>query len=471
MKKLDLSDVPRIDNEINYQIDNKINAKYSKVLDKLESIPLIPSCDVEWDLNNISNALRYIGNIHLKYKRIQVVGTNGKGTTAYFLSHILKNHHLKVGLYISPHFVTIRERIQINNNYISERSFGDVYESLECVFERFKLTHFERLTLIAAKYFFDQKVDIAIFETGMGGRLDATTALRSQLALFTSISVDHTEYLGNSIEQITQEKAWVIMSCESAIAVKNSKRVDDILTSFANQQNKELFFIPSVNNYKYLDKALYQGTEFEFANKVYQIPMYGKHYAKNSALAISAAEYVLEHNYNAVITPKIIEKLSLRFRLELIKLKNNRQILFSCAHNIASIERDLETINELIQNKIIGRKLSILFGVSGNRPSDIFLSKIKNFSKDLFKEVSKEVSEDMFEDLFVTQVDIYKDPYQKIKNDENDEGDKKVTAIENSNEAIDHIINNTDQSSTILIIGSIYLCGEVFKIFRKFGHI
>ena len=434
--------------------EGKFAAEFSMVLSKLESIPLIPSCDVKWDLKNITNALQYIGNIHLKYKRIQIVGTNGKGTTAQFLSHILKNHNLKVGLNISPHFVTIRERIQINNNYISEESFSNVYESLECVFEKFKLTHFERLTLMAAKYFGDQKVDIAIFETGLGGRWDATTALSSQLALFTSISFDHTEYLGNSIEQITREKAWVIKNCENAIVGENSKEVDNILTDFANQQNKEIYFIPPIINYKSigrsdgksLDKTLCQGTEFEFEGERYQIPMYGKHYAQNTALAISAAKFVLKHNYNTKNTLKIIEKLSLKFRLELIKLNNNRQLIFSSAHNISSIESDLKSINELRENKIISRKLTILFGVSGNRPSDIFLAKIKKLGKDMIE----------LKDIIVTQVDLYEDPYLKIKNDD------EVTAIEDTQEAVEYILNNTDQSSTILVIGSIYLCGKVF---------
>ena len=153
---------------------------------------------------------KHFGHPHQKYVTIHVAGTNGKGSCAHTLSAILQMCGYRVGLYTSPHLVDFSERIRVNGQPISEEYVIDFVEKEKSFFEPIKPSFFELTTALAFKYFAEMKVDIAVIEVGLGGRLDCTNIITPALSVITNIGMDHTQFLGNSLEQIAMEKAGII---------------------------------------------------------------------------------------------------------------------------------------------------------------------------------------------------------------------------------------------------------------------
>ena len=167
-------------------------------------------------LNRIQNLLELLGNPHKDIKAVHIAGTNGKGSTTAMLSSILREAGYKVGTYISPHLITITERYLINGIRIDEETFAKYFSIIKNAIEQMKTdgleipTEFEALTALAFLYFKDMNIDIGVIEVGLGGRYDATNVLNSIMSIITSISHDHMNVLGESIEKISYEKAGII---------------------------------------------------------------------------------------------------------------------------------------------------------------------------------------------------------------------------------------------------------------------
>ena len=163
-------------------------------------------------LSRIKKLLEPLDNPHTKFEEVILVGgTNGKGSVATFLANILQNSK-KTGLYLSPHFIDFYERIQINGKKIDANKFLELYEEVAGL-ERKKnivLTPFERLTLIAFRYFYEEKTKIVVLEVGLGGRLDATNVTHPKISIITNIALDHTHLLGETREKIAYEKSYII---------------------------------------------------------------------------------------------------------------------------------------------------------------------------------------------------------------------------------------------------------------------
>ena len=152
----------------------------------------------------------HFGHPHLRYRTIHVAGTNGKGSCSHTLAAILQAQGYKVGLYTSPHLVDFRERIRVNGKCVSEEYVIDFVEKERVFFEPLHPSFFELTTAMAFKYFAEQKVDIAVVEVGLGGRLDCTNIINPLISVITNISLDHTKFLGNTLRQIAREKAGII---------------------------------------------------------------------------------------------------------------------------------------------------------------------------------------------------------------------------------------------------------------------
>ena len=188
------------------------------------------------DIGNIVKASEILGNPHLNFKSVHIAGTNGKGSTSHMISSILQEAGYKVGLYTSPHLKDFRERIRINGQMIGEKYVVNFVEENKVIFEKIELSFFEFTVAMAFNYFANQKVDIAIIETGLGGRLDSTNIINPELSIITNISLDHTNLLGNSIEEITMEKAGIIKEKTCVIIGREQKETLSIF-------NNPLYFI------------------------------------------------------------------------------------------------------------------------------------------------------------------------------------------------------------------------------------
>ena len=210
------------------------------------------------DIGNIVAASKYLGNPHTQFKSIHIAGTNGKGSTAHMLTSILQEAGYKVGLYTSPHLKGFRERIKVNGKMITEQEVVGFVKESKTIFEEMELSFFEFTVAMAFDYFANQQVDIAIIETGLGGRLDSTNILNPELTIITNIGLDHTNLLGNTLEKIAAEKAGIIKENTPIIIGRKQKETNTIFQNIAKEKNAHLIYTNPQQNYVTDLKGEYQ---------------------------------------------------------------------------------------------------------------------------------------------------------------------------------------------------------------------
>ena len=210
------------------------------------------------DIGNIVAASKYLGNPHTQFKSVHIAGTNGKGSTAHMLTSILQEAGYKVGLYTSPHLKGFRERIKVNGKMITEQEVVGFVKESKTIFEEMELSFFEFTVAMAFDYFAKEKVDIAIIETGLGGRLDSTNIIKPELSIITNIGIDHTNLLGNTIEKIAAEKAGIIKENTPIIIGRKQKETNTIFQNIAKEKNAHLIYTNPQQNYVTDLKGEYQ---------------------------------------------------------------------------------------------------------------------------------------------------------------------------------------------------------------------
>jgi dihydrofolate synthase/folylpolyglutamate synthase len=210
------------------------------------------------DIGNIVAASKYLGNPHTQFKSVHIAGTNGKGSTAHMLTSVLQEAGYKVGLYTSPHLKDFRERIKINGEKISENSVIKFVDQYKITFENISMSFFEFTVAMAFDYFAKEKVDIAIIETGLGGRLDSTNIIKPELSIITNIGFDHTNLLGNTLKEIATEKAGIIKKNTPIIIGRKQKETNTIFQNIAKEQNALLMYSEPQQNYATDLKGKYQ---------------------------------------------------------------------------------------------------------------------------------------------------------------------------------------------------------------------
>lgn len=222
---------------------------YQETLDYLYSyLPMfqrIGAAAYKEDIYNTVELMKALGNPEKKFKSIHVAGTNGKGSSSHLIASILREKGLKVGLHTSPHLKDFRERIKINNQMCEEDFVVKFVEDNKELIERIKPSFFETAVAMAFTYFAQENVDIAIIEVGMGGRLDSTNVINPLACLITNISFDHTQFLGNSLEAIAQEKAGIIKQNTPVVISQTQKETQNVFSSKANEKNSPICFADS----------------------------------------------------------------------------------------------------------------------------------------------------------------------------------------------------------------------------------
>ena len=211
---------------------------------------------------------QHFGHPHKDFRSIHIAGTNGKGSCAHTIAAILQQCGYRVGLYTSPHLVDFRERIRINGQPIPENYVIDFVEKERNFFEPLKPTFFELTTAMAFKYFSEMKVDIAVIEVGLGGRLDCTNIITPILSVITNISLDHTQLLGQSLEQIAMEKAGIIKKGVPVVIGEALPETRPIFEAIANENKAPIIFAED------RPEVLY--AELQFSEMIYDTRNYGK---------------------------------------------------------------------------------------------------------------------------------------------------------------------------------------------------
>ena len=302
------------------------------------------------DIGNIIKACDFLNNPQEKFKSIHIAGTNGKGSTAHLLSSVLQEAGYKTGLYTSPHLVDFRERIKINGKKISEENVIDFVNSNKENFETINMSFFEYTVAMAFYEFEKEKVDIAIIETGLGGRLDSTNIVNPLLSIITNIGYDHMNLLGDSLEEIAFEKAGIIKENTPVLIGKKQQEIDHVFKKQANKKNASLTYAKRFDN--------------QFSE---EIPDYQK---ENINTVISAIDVLNWNISNEEINSGIKNvkiNTGLRGRWEVLSTKP--KIVCDTGHNIDGIN---QVINHL--EKIKYGKLHFVFGTVNDKKLDSILN-------------------------------------------------------------------------------------------------
>lgn len=226
-------------NDMNYQ------ETIDYLLSYLPMFQRIGAAAYKADIYNTVELMKALGNPEKKFKSIHVAGTNGKGSSSHLIASILREKGLKVGLHTSPHLKDFRERIKIDNKMCDEEFVINFVENNKELIERIKPSFFETAVAMAFTYFAQENVDIAIIEVGMGGRLDSTNVINPLACLITNISFDHTQFLGNSLEAIAQEKAGIIKQNTPVVISQTQKETQNVFSAKANEKNSPICFADS----------------------------------------------------------------------------------------------------------------------------------------------------------------------------------------------------------------------------------
>ena len=285
------------------------------------------------DLKNIKSLSKITGDPHKSFKSIHLAGTNGKGSTSFFIASLLSDLGLKVGLYTSPHYKDYRERIKIDGAHVSKkfvRSFvNDLIE--KGLFEsEVKPSFFEITVAMAFSYFKSEKVDIAVIETGLGGRLDSTNIITPELSIITNIGFDHVQFLGNTLPKIAKEKAGIIKKNVPVIIGKRQKETTAVFKAKAKTKNAKLIYAPAqkIN----IDERLKN-----------QFPSYQHQNMKTAYVAVRELGFEL--------TPQVLKRAWSKglkkwgFVGRYMKISKRPLVLFDSAHNkdgISTLMREIK---------------------------------------------------------------------------------------------------------------------------------
>ncbi len=284
------------------------------------------------DIGNIKIACEEFNQPQKNFKSIHVGGTNGKGSVSHMLASVLQEKKLKVGLYTSPHLKDFRERIKINGKPISKEKVVEFVKNNFDFFKKNKLSFFEMTVLLSFLHFSNEKVDIAIIEVGLGGRLDSTNIINPILSVITNISLEHTNLLGNSIEKIAQEKGGIIKRNTPIIIGRKNKISDSVFNKIASEKKSKIFFSDKKNNYTTDLNGDFQIENISTAEKTFQV--------LNEEKILNISPIEISKGLN-----RVIKNTGLRGRWEITSLKP--KTIFDIGHNIDAINKSINQINEL----------------------------------------------------------------------------------------------------------------------------
>jgi len=396
---------------------------------------------IKLGLDNIKKLLSHIGNPEQKLKTFHVAGSNGKGSTASFIASILTEAEYKIGLYTSPHFVKFNERIRINGCQIPD-SFVVKFmnENIDYI-ENESPTFFELTTALAFLYFAEECVDYAVIETGLGGRLDATNVLNSMASVFTSISFEHTNILGNDLISIAKEKAAIIKNNQKVFIGKLPDNAKKIIVAEGKKNNCEIYDL------SYYLEANDDNEKLIFKNKTIpldNIPLQGEYQKYNAALALLTVISTIPNIGSATAKRglrNVIQNTGIQGRYEVYN--KNPKIIFDAAHNFEGIEAFLSAFGK---EKAKFDKTILIYGaMSDKNVTEI----VKMFPK-------------FFDEIFATEIEYERSLSIKKLITVGKENGVKILPLKYPATYITSFIHQKSNSGKALVVlGSIYVLGKI----------
>lgn len=424
---------------------------YNSAIKYIENATILGS---KKGFDNFERLLNLLGNPQEKLKFIHIAGTNGKGSTSAMLNSVLIEQGYNTGLFTSPHLVKYNERFLFNNISITDDEFSYyvnlIKKATESLFFNSNdyFCFFEIMTAIAFMFFYDKKTDYVVLETGLGGRMDSTNIIKNPiLSIITSISIDHTQFLGDTLEQIAYEKAGIIKNNCPVVVYPQKESVYKIFYNTASSKNAKLYYI---DEYKYnISKNNFNEIVFSTCNPIIRydkikITLIGNYQLLNTCNVLLAIKALRDNGI--IIYDKAVyrglEKAKINGRMEVIN--QNPMVIIDGAHNEGGIEQLYNYLNTL-KNKY---NITVLFGVLNDKNYCNMLNK-------LYAVADK---------LIITQPDN-----KRAKNCNElvnilTDREKLIGVEENYHKALKLALNETQD--ILICCGSIYLIGDIRRSFN-----
>jgi len=320
---------------------------------------------IKLGLENITKFLNRIGNPQNNFRAVHIAGTNGKGSTAAFIESILREAGYKTGIFTSPHLVDYRERIRVDGRQIEKKYIVDFVKKYRHLISRNKITFFETCTALAFSYFADKKVDIAIVEVGLGGRLDATSTLTPIVSVITDISYDHINILGDTLKKIAYEKAGIVKkNVPTILGLMKPEPRTEIARVCRDRKSALDYLRPShLGRNGRPFKFDYNNGGLSLNNLDSSLP--GEHQVKNAALALRVVEALKPYGYQVGKRQyrRGLKKTEWPGRFQLIDTPGRPKIILDVGHNPAGIRALVDTFSKMYP----GRKADIVIGFVRNK--------------------------------------------------------------------------------------------------------
>jgi dihydrofolate synthase/folylpolyglutamate synthase len=392
-------------------------------------------------LDTIKRILSGLGNPQNDFKSIHVAGTNGKGSVASALSAILVESGYRVGLYTSPHLVRFNERIRINNRQISNEDVVKTYQAVTRVHHgRRSPTFFEFTTAMALYQFSRQKVDWAVVETGMGGRYDATNVIRPKITIITNVSLEHRQYLGNTLAEIAREKAGIIKNRTPLITAVKQSQARSIIGQVARKKSAPVYTLG-----KHFKTRRNRPGEFTFYGientwPHMQTALLGDHQIENAALALAASELLIKSGAEIPLEniQKGLKKMRWPGRLEIVS--EHPLIILDGAHNLIAARN----LARFLKTHLAGRSITLVVGILDDKP---FAAMLKCLLPACSRAIITRARTDRALDpqcLYATARKIIPD----------------VLVVPDVAAAFSHAIQTVASDEVVCVAGSLYVVGE-----------
>ena len=417
-----------------------------------EKLPLfsrIGEAAYKKDLHNTIALCEKIQNPHQKIKTIHIAGTNGKGSVSHMLAAILQQAGYKTGLYTSPHLYDFRERIKINGEMISENAVINFTKAINPWIEEISPSFFEVTVAMAFDYFYKSEVDIAVIETGLGGRLDSTNVINPVLSIITNIGWDHMNLLGNSLEAISYEKAGIIKENTPVVIGKKQEESWPVFTLIAKQKNATVQLASTncpVKEYKWKENLLEVAIEKENSLHSYQLDLTGVYQVENISTVCCAVDQLRKNGFS-ISEESLIKGLRnvstiTGFQGRWEKIASNPSVILDVAHNVDGIRQVLRQLEMIDYNH-----LHIVIGMVKDKEIEKVLSLLPKTAT-----------------YYFTQAQLPRAlPAQDL------EASAKKTGLtgfvfNTVNSAIEEAQKNARIDDLILVCGSLFIIGEVDRV-------
>lgn len=434
----------------------KENTDYEQIITYIENIPKFTK------KNSLEHTSLFLDRLNVKTDRMKIIhvaGTNGKGSVCAMISNILVKCKKETGLFISPHLITHNERIRINNIQIRDDEFVQAFQDVKAVVDEMEKegyshpSYFEFLYLMAMHVFDEKQVEYVVLETGLGGRLDATNSIKHPLVtVITSIGLDHMEYLGDTVEEIAEEKAGIIKEGIPVVYWAEDKRVSEVIRHKAEDKHARIFPVKE-NNYK-INKKTDKSVDFSvqseyYLNDAFSVPFISEYQVQNAVLALSAAALIEDIRDNRRLMKEAVREVRWEGRMEIVR----PGIIFDGAHNGPGIDAFIKTFQAY---ECRGRK-RILFSVVRDKDYDYMVSRIAE------TDVSK---------VYITRIDSARGlEADRIKKDfDSHRCRAEIVIIPDICSAFKMALMEKDEEDALFCVGSLYLIGEL-KRYIQVGQI